>query len=435
MAPAPPAEISTAILFCAGAGTGAGTGPGPAPALVRVLGAPVIEWQVRAVRRAGIGRILLLADPLPEPLATRLADTPALERIAVAADLAAMLSGTVLLLAEGVIIDHRAIAAVLAQGSAPALIQFGKDPPDGAERIDRDSHWAGAALLPATMVAATVQTLGDWDLAATLLRVADAAGARRMDFAAADMRLPDQPDRRLPPPLVWFRPTAASAADIGRRLLHGSACPGPDLADRHIYRPLALALAGMIAPATSGAMLCWLAFSCLVLAVGLMLAGWQWPALILLLLAPLADQCGRILLTARGLPIPRAIPDEAVRTALTALAVACLALPIAGTNGMSAAAPLLAGAALLLLSVLRVFRIRWFRRRTGVHLDVRTGVDGRIFGMMGAATSLTLPLLPFAIAGLWWPGLLLVAGWSALLFVLLEWRFLAAIDASLPPRP
>lgn len=421
--------MPTAVLICNRTDTGQ-----PSPGLLAVLGTPIIEWQVRAMRRAGIDRIMLLAEPLAEPLATRLGDGVVLERISDASELSTRLSGTILFLAEGVIVDHRALRAMASQSTAPALMTFAMGPPEGAERIDRESHWAGAALLPAAMVVQTTQALGDWDLAATLLRVADAAGAARIAFEASDPGPPDDGDRRLPPPLAWFRPADPVAAAAAEHMLLLAAMPyAPGPADRFFYRPLAHALSRALAERLRGAALCWTGLAFLLLAVPLMAFGHHWPALALLVLAPLMDQAGRVLSTAQGLPLPRAIPDAMSRTVLVALAIASLALPLARLQPAAQAAPLLTGAGLLLFTGLRAHRLRWYRRRIGSHLDMRTPQDARIVGLMGPATSMTLPLLPFAAAGFWWSGLAAVAAWSLILFVLLEWRFLAAIDAGLPP--
>lgn len=401
-------------------------------ALFPVLGMPIIAWQAELISHAGIKRTFLFGQRLPEPLATRLADGTRLDHVADVSHLPAALSGTVLLLAEGLLIDPRAVAAFLRLAPAPALLVFSGPAPPGAERLDRDTHWAGAALLPAAMVAETATELGDWDLASTLIRVADASGATRMAIESIDLDLPEDRERRTPPSLIWALPTeTARPGAISHALLANSMPDGPDWTEQLLYRPMAMIIARSIADTALPPVIWrWLAMAML-LAAAILFAGHQfWPALAILLLAPLPDQIGRILLHARWQPAPRLLPaTDGPFMLLAALAVAGLGLALAGQA--LPAAPIIASIGILLFSGLRVARLSWLRRMTGRHMDQFGSRDRRIAGLFGPITSLALPLLPFAVAGLWWEGLIAVLLWSSLLFLLLEWRFLAAIASLL----
>ncbi len=402
------------------------------PALFPVLGMPLIEWQARLLNHAGIDRQLLVGNRLPEPMATRLADLAGLRYLGDVYNLPMTLSGTIILLAEGALIDPRAMTALLEAASAPALLVFAGSAPPGAERLDRDTHWAGAALLPASMVAETATELGDWDLAATLIRVADSAGAARVAMESIDPAIFLDDEQRTPPPLIWALPTdLAQVASISQDLLASSVPDGPDWTERLLYRPIARLMAPSLVHAIMPPIIWrWLAVAML-LASGILLWWHQfWPGLAILLLAPLPDQLGWMLMTARWQPTPKHLPAKPGPFLLLAsLALIGLALSLAGLG--APAAPLIAGAGILLFTGLRVTRLSWLHRVTGRHLDQFSARDRQIAGLFGPVTSLALPLLPFAIMGLWWHGLLAVLIWSALLFILLEWRFLAAIGPSL----
>lgn len=403
-------------------------------ALLPVLGLPIIAWQADAVRAAGIGRVLIVGNRLGEPLASRIADGLATTHVANAAGLAPHLFGTVLLLADGLWIDPRAVAGFLAAARAPALLEFARHAPPGAERIDRASHWAGVALLPATMLAEAAGSLGDWDLAATLLRVADASGAARVPFEALDLPYPDDPDRRVPMPMAWTMPSDFPAAEkAGRQRLAHARPDGPDLADRWLYAPLSARLARLLAGSRAGRTLRAASAALLLVALPLFLLGWRWPALLALLLAAPINQAGQMLMAAHADPVPRWMPGEAIRTVLTALACTGLASWLRTAGEAPPAAALAVALLLLLFTGMRAHRLAWFRRRTGSHLDTRAPRDRWLVGLAGPATSMALPLLAFAVLDQWWFGLVTLLLVAILLHLAVEWRFLTAMDAMLPP--
>ena len=82
----------------------------------------------------------------------------------------------VLSLDEGLVVDERAISAVVAgEGTAIAVWPEGAERPIAAERIAADSFFAGIGCFPGRLVRTVAGRLGDWDMQATLLRAIDTA--------------------------------------------------------------------------------------------------------------------------------------------------------------------------------------------------------------------------------------------------------------------
>lgn len=159
-------------------------------------GTTVVETQARRLTAAGASRIFIVAARITPAL------TAAIDRLAgrnIVADLIRKPAELgekirpgqpVMLIADGVVADG-AVLRTIAHEPAPVLLAVA-DAPAGTtlERIDPRDHWAGVALVDATLLEETVATLGDWDLQSTLLRKTAQAGAVRRylspDAGAAD---------------------------------------------------------------------------------------------------------------------------------------------------------------------------------------------------------------------------------------------------------
>ncbi len=134
-------------------------------ASLKAGGITVLERQARQLRRAGA--TVLFAINV-EPLTDLPAGVEALNAIALATRITA--SDRVAAIAAGLIVDERAIDAVL-EAPAPALLVSIASRPDAVsiERIDSDSLAAGVMVLPGRLVIDQVLKLGEWDLASTLI--------------------------------------------------------------------------------------------------------------------------------------------------------------------------------------------------------------------------------------------------------------------------
>ncbi len=405
-----------------------------APGRWLVAGVPIIERQARAARIAGARRIIIVAESLPEPLATRLKDRAETLVVGDAAALALALqqqADDVLLFAHGLLADGRLVSA-MADASGAALACFAASAPDGAERLDRDHHWAGLARADVALVADVAEGLGDWDLAATLLRAVDAAGAVRVD--AGQLPLFDA-EARGDVPLLWAMPAdAGQALAVGGSLLEAEGSP-PDVIERWVNRPAGRMLARLLLPGLfSGGQVAMLGKLLLLLAIPGFLAGWPLLALLAMLIAPVVDRAGRLMAQARLEPVPRWPLDGLAGAGLAAAAVMALGLSLPGVMAGLAAAmvALLSAAMVALLLVMMAAIAHWFRWRTGAHMDDRTLLDRRLALLSQPLSLAAWPLLPFALSGLWAAGLLLLLPLMALLAAVRLWRLLVAMDALLP---
>lgn len=150
----------------------------------------LLDYQVRQALLAGAeelivhfdvpsGELTSAADRLSRTLdvpVSFLNDGPALARRLQSDD-------RVLLLADRMVLPQDAIEA-LCDAPAPTLLVTATTPASAAlERIDGVHVWAGAALIPATMVLDTLDMLGEWDLMLTLLRRAVQQGAARIPLS------------------------------------------------------------------------------------------------------------------------------------------------------------------------------------------------------------------------------------------------------------
>ncbi|MGI4876576.1 MAG: hypothetical protein ACRYG4_03740, partial [Janthinobacterium lividum] len=162
--------------------------PPPGTAVPIVGGLTTLERQTRQVRRAGIARVLVVGDG-PLDWAT--------------------LNDDIIVIDPGVVLDDRIVAAI-ASAAAPAIATWSATSGRGAERIDANDTAAGIARYPAALVRDTAASLGDWDLAPTLLRAALIAGATRIDCAGLPLF-----DAKLgrDVALVWARPETADGAE------------------------------------------------------------------------------------------------------------------------------------------------------------------------------------------------------------------------------
>lgn len=250
-----------------------------------VAGQTVLEHQVRLLGQAGAQRVLVVAEQLPHALAAGVnrlrRDGISVDVVRRAEDVAQRLRSDerLALLADGVIADEPALAALL-DAPAPAILTLpDTDETRGWELIGADTRWAGALLAEGELVRRTVRMLGDWDLQSTLLRNALQAGALHVPARGALLAQVVDPDA------AQLLETVISRAATRRH---------SGVIDRFLFDPIAR----LIAPKAMGAMVdpAWLrggAAGLLILSAMFLLGGWRWTGVTLALVSGPLDSLGR----------------------------------------------------------------------------------------------------------------------------------------------
>lgn len=154
-------------------------------ALLPFAGQTLLEYQARQLAAAGAVECAVLVDTVSPELAAAVdrlqrdsirvslvRDLPALGRIVGADD-------GILVLGEGHVLPTGALTQ-LAALLPPTLLTLPATPETrDFERIDGDSMWAGVALAPGALLLSTLDMLGEWDLALTVVRRMVQDGASR----------------------------------------------------------------------------------------------------------------------------------------------------------------------------------------------------------------------------------------------------------------
>ena len=155
----------------------------PAGALERpILGRSLLDQQLRLLRETGHDPIVLLV-PAGEAIPPCDRTGVGLTRSAAEAAVALKEADAVTLLGHGVLMAP----SLLMDGARDAQSLLARPSSSGWERIDAERAWGGALVLPAAIVRAALLDLGDWDVQATLLRVAVQRGARQHRVAAEEV--------------------------------------------------------------------------------------------------------------------------------------------------------------------------------------------------------------------------------------------------------
>lgn len=156
-----------------------------------MAGQTLLEYQVRLAWAAGARHIVAMVDHIPPALVAaldRLRDEDIAVQIARdAADAADRIhpDERLLVIAAGAFAPGDVIAG-FADRQSSALLTFEAGAAPGFERIDSGESWAGFALVRGHDLRTIAPTLGDWDLAATLMRAAVQQGGERLRAGPAD---------------------------------------------------------------------------------------------------------------------------------------------------------------------------------------------------------------------------------------------------------
>lgn len=418
-------EEFVAVLMVGESGPGAGQWGEP-PGLGIVGGISLLERQVRMVLKAGAQRALVLAPALTADLGARLSEEPGVERVARAEELAERLAGEgrrVLMLAPGLLIDDRLITALLGAEAVPMLLAFGGEPPAGAERLDSATHWAGAAMLPAGLVAEVAAGLGDWELSGTLVRAACEAGAGRLLVEG----LPTYaPARRRDAPMIWARPVDEAGRRAGTDSLLAAAQKGClDWPARFVHPPIENGLVRLLLPTPVTPNMVTVLTGLLGLAaIWLFATGQPWWALaIVLIVGPLDGVDGKLARTRHEFSKWGDL-EHVLDKVLEYGWILALGYWLSASVG---AAAWLAAGGIIVFALTEAASGEFFRRFTGRQLDDWGPFERRFRLIGGRRNTFFWSLLPFAAFGLWWEGLLMILAYAALTFAISHWRLLKAV--------
>lgn len=401
--------------------------PGERPqGLGQVGGISLLERQVRMALKAGAKAVWLVAPALPSDLAARLSEDVRLWRVPTTDALSERLAvetRDVLHLAPGLLVDDRLVAALVAGGGAPNLLAFAKAAPAGAERLDSQAHWAGAALLPASLVAGVAAGLGDWELSGTLVRAAVEAGAGRLivedipTYALA---------RRRDAPMIWARPLDEPARKLATESLIAAAQKGClDWPARFLHPPIENALVRLLMNTPVSPNLITLFTGVLGFAAMWLFAIGQpmWALGIVLVVGPLDGVDGKLARVRHQFSRWGDL-EHVLDKVLEYGWFIALASWFSAAHGLAA---WLAAAGIILFSLAEAASGEFFRRFAGRQLD-DWGAFERHFRLIGGRRNTYFwTLLPFGLAGAWWQGFLAILAYAAITFAVTQWRFCRAV--------
>jgi phosphatidylglycerophosphate synthase len=432
------------------------------PGLGVVGGISLLERQVRMALKVGASRVIVVAAALTADLGARLSDDSRVERAATAAQLAERLTGetrAVLHLAPGLLIDSRLVLALLAAGDRPTivaaherpamlaagggpakltahdmpamlpahdmpvLLAFGDPAPHGAERLDSATHWAGAALLPAALVGRVAAELGDWELSGTLVRAAVEAGAGRLMVESVPTYAPA---RRRDAPMIWARPLDEAARAAGTDSLLAAAQKGClDWPARFIHPRLENAMVRLLLPTSVTPNLVTLLTGLLGLAAIWLFATGKplWALGLVLIVGPLDGVDGKLARTRHEFSKWGDL-EHVLDKVLEYGWILALGYWLSQTHGVAA---WLAAGGIIVFALSEAASGEFFRRFTGRQLDDWGTFERRFRLVGGRRNTFFWSLLPFAFAGWWWEGFLMLLGYAAVTFAVSHWRLLKAL--------
>jgi phosphatidylglycerophosphate synthase len=397
--------------------------PEPTPVPLLVGGISVVERQARLLRRVGVER-LYAVDVVPLTVLPK----------GVEAVSAAALPGLigrddrVLVVSAGLVVDERCLKAVLG-APVPALLvaDAGAVPLRGVERLDALTFAAGVMALPGMMVRDVAATLGDWDLGSTLIRAAATSKATiRIDIAALPLYAWD---RRRDVPLIWALPTSDAEAKTATDIVVASAQKGClDWPARFIHPPIEDALVRLLAPTPVTPNLVTL-FTAVIGVMGIIAfaMGWLWTGLVLALITGPLDGVDGKLARTRVEFSKWGDLEHVLDKFLEYGWYMALAWYFAGT--LHSALPWAVAALIILPALSEAIQSEVFRRMTGVQLDDAGDIERRIRLFAGRRNTFLWTLLPFAAAGAWFAGFVMLAVYSVATTIVAQWRFYVRLAA------
>jgi CTP:molybdopterin cytidylyltransferase MocA len=200
-------------------------------ALFPLAGGTLLEYQVRCAAAAKAAPIIVVVERVPQALQDAF-ERLRLDGLGVVAisDVNEAVSrfeaGSMILMIGDGIAPPVDLVMRLADEPETAVATLPDDEQHQSfERIDAGSRWAGLALVDSRLLGSTAAILGDWDLQSTLLRRSLQDGARRLPVAdeSGEPLLVDRPEQ---------------LAEFQRNLVQGSRTGRDDGASRYLLPPL-----------------------------------------------------------------------------------------------------------------------------------------------------------------------------------------------------
>lgn len=388
-----------------------------------VGGISILERQARQLRRAGAARLVAVNVPpltiVPEGVEiASLAQVPSL---VVAED-------RIVVISAGLLVDERAIAAVLA-AEMPAMLVCDAAAVGAVsvERIDSRHTAAGVMTLPGSVLRNQAMRLGEWDLASTLIRaVAADVSTTRVDFLA----LPTYaPARRRDAPQIWAQPQSPEEARIAGESLILAAQKGClDWPARFLHPWPENLLVRLLAPTPVTPNMVTIATGAIGIAAGVAFAfGWLWTGLILALITGPLDGVDGKLARTRCEFSKWGDLEHLLDKVLEYGWYLCIAWHFAGVRG--SALPWAIAALIILPAIAEAVQGEFFRRMTGIQLDDAGDIERRIRLIAGRRNTFLWTWLPMAVAGLWFEGFVVLAIYSIVTTAVAQWRFYKRLSA------
>ena len=167
--------------------------PGGLRACLHFAGQTLVEYQARQAVRAGADRVFVMVSVIT-PALSQAVDRLSADGIAVALvrDMVSMVrdaprDADILLIADGTIVAQAHVDHLGSAAGDTLLVADDSRASAPLERIDAGQRWAGLARISPGLLFGTLDMIGDWDLALTLVRSAVQKGARRITVPEADL--------------------------------------------------------------------------------------------------------------------------------------------------------------------------------------------------------------------------------------------------------
>ena len=256
----------------------------------RVLGADIIEFQLRRARGAGVAHAVIYVERVTSTLLATVdvlrGDGLSIDIARTVADVAELIhpDETVLMIAPDVIVSPERLAMVAASDE-PVLLCVRDEPAnDRYELIDPTARWTGVARIDGGLLRRTAAMVGDWDLGSTLMRRAVQEGAARMTLTPEEAGLE-----------LIVIDSAGSAQGAGRRIVASSTVESGGWGTHWVITSVARTLARVAGDL--GIQAHWVTiagFGFCGVAVVCALAGWIVASLFALLIGLASDAAGAI---------------------------------------------------------------------------------------------------------------------------------------------
>jgi phosphatidylglycerophosphate synthase len=380
-------------------------------------GLTAIERQARQLARAGADA-LFAVDVVP------LTQLPAGVTAITAAGVLEVVEARdrVVTIAAGLIIDERAIAAVLA-APVPAMLvrdatQTGAE---GIERLDALTFAGGVMTLSGAIVRRIASGLGEWDMESTLIRAAaEDPATTRIELSS----LPTYaPNRRRDVPMLWTQPQSPNESrDAGDAVIAAAQKGCLDWPARFIHPPIEDALVRALAPTKVTPNQVTLATGMIGIIAGVAFAcGQLWLGLgLALLTGPLDGVDGKLARTRVEFSKWGDL-EHLVDKVLEYGWYLCIAYHFSTETG--SALPWAVAALIIIPAITEAVQGEFFRRLTGIQLDDAGDFERRFRLVAGRRNTFLWTWLPMAAAGLWFPGFVALAIYSVVTTGIAQWRF------------